>query len=438
MAVHLLALPHDLLVKVLTHLCDGGCSAGAVDLLSYSRTCRIAAGRSGGRQLSAAEEAARVVIQSARGAPPKEDENPVAGPTRWMRELYVRDCSEWDMHESGKLNLRSEVISKGPALVGGIPHLVTGGPSGLMVWMVSTDRCAVTLLPSVPPIVALAVVHTSFIAAAEFSNCGSVWMLDLDNVASTRRTVQTACAAVTTLECCGGVVVAAGEDTCVACFDGSSGEMFPPLLSHAPGPACIAACGVTVAVGCSGRIHVFEQGSPGERPELLQVLRGDDAASACAIALLPAGILAAADWFGEVHVWSQRGSKTEDTLGPASADGPWVARLSFDALGEPAGAECSGLSLAVCHDRFLATGHRWETSVAIWNCFDGTLVARVESPDGVLCFGSVCNTLVALSGSGVVAFWRPRSWRPSLPDTLRRADADEGDGKDGNASIERS
>ncbi|KAG8469948.1 hypothetical protein KFE25_006403 [Diacronema lutheri] len=420
----LLDLPADLLVQVLVHLCDEDRCAGAIDLACVARTCRAVGCRRDGKP-SVAEEAARAVLYSPRcvelraeasGGAPAGTAVAAEEPTArggWMRALHVFDCGLWRVLptvELSSLNLGCCAVSPGAAVVRGAPHLVSAGPSGLMLWAVNAPRLSLSFLPGAGAVDVLAIVCTRGLVATACADAGGLVRIhDLADGGRVCRAVQTLCGAISALAACGGVVIAAGEDTLVACFDAFSGELLsPPLLSHAPGQASIASCGSLVAVACAGRMHIFEQGESGERPQLVQVLRGDDAPSASAIALLPIGILAVADCYGEVHVFSRA---ARAGAGAFALGERWQPRLSFDALPDSADVDCCGLSLASCAGRFLATGHRWGSSVSLWNCFDGELVARLDAPDGVLCLASVQSMLFAFGSDGSVAVWRARNWR---------------------------
>jgi len=416
---------------VLSGLCTAGRStAGAVDLAAFSRTCRAVGLAQTDGSLSAAHEAARLVLRAAcddkmrkaaaRRKPPAEDEQ--EGPRSqqlsdagagscWMRTLHHHEMAQWASFEPATLDSLHPfctAISPGVALERGATHMVTGG-TGLGLWAVHADQVSCKILPGVLRVDVLALSHSGLVATASNEEPGVVRIHDLADGGALRRTVRTGCASISSLLGCGDKVLAAGEDTLIACFDAISGEVHPALLSHAPGQACLAACSSTVAVACSGRIHLFEQECPSDRPQRSQVLRStdnDDIASSSAIALLPSGILAAADWYGEVHVWSRQDD-------PVSLLGErWVPRMSFDALDESTDTEgeiYGCLSLATCLGCFLATGHVWGTSIKLWNVFDGTLVARLAAPDGCLCFGVAESMILAASGGGGVTVWKPRS-----------------------------
>lgn len=437
----LLELPADLLLHVLSRLGDADRALGAVDLVCFARTCRAANRPLRGGQPGLCQQAACAILGSpgcvalrAAAAESKADaelrvvDGPAAG-RNWLRELYTFDCSLWRALEPVELNLGCKAVAPGAAVRGGVPHLVTGSASGLMLWAAHTDRCSVTLLPSARTVDVVAVVQSGLVAAAAADTGGLVRLLDLADGGSAVRHVQTGCASVSALGCLGDVVIAAGEDTLVACFAAPSGVLFPALLAHAPGQASVSACGSIVAVGSSESIHVFEQSGPGERPQLLAVL-GGDAASASAIALLPTGILAAADWWGEVHVWTHAAPKAGAVLAER-----WLPRLSFDAFGEAHDTDCCGLTLSTCHERFLATGHRWGASISIWNCLDGTLISTVGAPDGVLCFGCSSSMILASSGGGSVRIWRPRQSQALCGSEAERVRPSAGSGSAGDVEV---
>jgi hypothetical protein len=388
---------------VLVRACDADRCAGALSLAAFARTCRAAQGF--------ASDAARAILQSAElcvgafaaGAHVGNIARP--GGAGWVHALYHIDLASWRSSSIVPPSLDAfRTVAQTLAIVSGAPHLLTCGPSGLATWSMNEDqRDKMCVLPCAGQIEVVAVLHLGLVAVSAAGAPGLVRILSLVEGGRTHRVVQTGCASIRALVGCGDLVVVAGEDTHVACFNAITSERLPPLLSHAPGEAVVARSGATLAVACSGRIHIFEQESPAERPQLLHVLRGDDAEASSALAVLPSGLLAAADWFGTVHVWTCRASDVEYWLGER-----WLPRLRIEALDEGTDTNSHGrLALSTLRDRFLMSSHEWERAIKLWNAFDGYLLARIPTPDGVLSLGCGPAMLLVVNDDGGVTVWRP-------------------------------
>jgi hypothetical protein len=456
--MHLLDLPLELLLRILLRLCLHNRCLGALDLAAVSCTC-TALGAARGEQPSLANEAARIVLRSpacvellaAAGAPASEDDDDEAdrdadaakggggqlGAARWTRALHHFDAGLWRSLkpiERAPQDLGCRAVSPSPALVGGAQQLLTAGEIGLPLWSGGTadlERCSVTVLLSTTPhaITALAAVPScGLVAAATDDDDGTLRILDLAAAGRLLHTVRVGSARISSIAACGELVLCAGESTHVSCVAARSGQLLPPLIDSAPGLALVATCGSTVAVACAGSIQLFEQRAPHERLRPTCTLRAEERTEeTSALALVSERVLASADFFGGVSVWCRDGREEEEGCArqkelplhtlrarpTALGQQPWRARLNFDALDPSTDAECLGLSLAPCRERFLLSGHVWELSIKVWNVWDGTLVARIATSDGVGCLGCVPTIILCSSGTGSVGVWRPPSWQLS-------------------------